>query len=187
MFTPRPWRCPSPAAPARRTAATWRASPRGVIACASRWPARVRSGQSTTARTRRLPRGLGHDRRVRSCPTERDRPAGERRTTADQIPRVVRRPAVLGAARPGLQSYPVAAWGTAVARYGRVSVIVGSASGGVAGAVMIYEAALGFGISLGPLDRKLASDGLLVGDEAQSRERPGRPQHRPRDGGSWIA
>ena len=32
-----------------------------------------------------------------------------------------------------------------------LSVIVGSASGGVAGAVMIYEAALGFGISLGPL------------------------------------
>jgi MFS transporter, ACDE family, multidrug resistance protein len=32
-----------------------------------------------------------------------------------------------------------------------LSVIVGAASGGVAGAVMIYEAALGFGISLGPL------------------------------------
>jgi ACDE family multidrug resistance protein len=32
-----------------------------------------------------------------------------------------------------------------------LSVIVGSATGGVAGAVMIYEAALGFGISLGPL------------------------------------
>jgi MFS family permease len=32
-----------------------------------------------------------------------------------------------------------------------LSVIVGSASGGVAGAVMLYEAALGFGISLGPL------------------------------------
>jgi MFS transporter, ACDE family, multidrug resistance protein len=32
-----------------------------------------------------------------------------------------------------------------------LSVIVGSASGGIAGAVMIYEAALGFGISLGPL------------------------------------
>jgi MFS family permease len=32
-----------------------------------------------------------------------------------------------------------------------LSVIVGSASGGVAGAVMIYEAALGFGISVGPL------------------------------------
>jgi MFS transporter, ACDE family, multidrug resistance protein len=32
-----------------------------------------------------------------------------------------------------------------------LSVIVGSASGGVAGAVMIYEAALGFGISIGPL------------------------------------
>ncbi len=32
-----------------------------------------------------------------------------------------------------------------------LSVIVGSASGGVASAVMIYEAALGFGISLGPL------------------------------------
>jgi ACDE family multidrug resistance protein len=32
-----------------------------------------------------------------------------------------------------------------------LSVIVGSASGGVAGAVMIYEAALGLGISLGPL------------------------------------
>jgi MFS family permease len=32
-----------------------------------------------------------------------------------------------------------------------LSVIVGSASGGVAGAVMLYEAALGLGISLGPL------------------------------------
>jgi MFS transporter, ACDE family, multidrug resistance protein len=32
-----------------------------------------------------------------------------------------------------------------------LSVIVGAASGGVSGAVMIYEAALGFGISLGPL------------------------------------
>jgi MFS family permease len=32
-----------------------------------------------------------------------------------------------------------------------LSVIVGAASGGVASAVMIYEAALGFGISLGPL------------------------------------
>jgi MFS transporter, ACDE family, multidrug resistance protein len=32
-----------------------------------------------------------------------------------------------------------------------LSVIVGSASGGIAGAVMIYEAALGLGISLGPL------------------------------------
>jgi ACDE family multidrug resistance protein len=32
-----------------------------------------------------------------------------------------------------------------------LSVIVGSASGGVAGAVMIYEAALGVGISFGPL------------------------------------
>jgi MFS transporter, ACDE family, multidrug resistance protein len=32
-----------------------------------------------------------------------------------------------------------------------LSVIVGAASGGVAGGVMIYEAALGFGISLGPL------------------------------------
>ena len=32
-----------------------------------------------------------------------------------------------------------------------LSVIVGSASGGVAGAVMIYEAALGLGISVGPL------------------------------------
>jgi len=32
-----------------------------------------------------------------------------------------------------------------------LSVIVGSASGGVAGAVMIYEAALGFGVSVGPL------------------------------------
>jgi ACDE family multidrug resistance protein len=32
-----------------------------------------------------------------------------------------------------------------------LSVIVGSASGGIAGAVMIYEAALGVGISLGPL------------------------------------
>jgi MFS family permease len=32
-----------------------------------------------------------------------------------------------------------------------LSVIVGSASGGVAGAVMLYEAALGFGISMGPL------------------------------------
>jgi MFS family permease len=32
-----------------------------------------------------------------------------------------------------------------------LSVIAGAASGGVAGAVMIYEAALGFGISLGPL------------------------------------
>jgi ACDE family multidrug resistance protein len=32
-----------------------------------------------------------------------------------------------------------------------LSVIVGAASGGVAGAVVIYEAALGFGISLGPL------------------------------------
>ena len=32
-----------------------------------------------------------------------------------------------------------------------LSVILGSASGGVAGAVMLYEAALGFGISLGPL------------------------------------
>jgi MFS transporter, ACDE family, multidrug resistance protein len=32
-----------------------------------------------------------------------------------------------------------------------LSVIVGSASGGVAGAVVLYEAALGFGISLGPL------------------------------------
>ena len=32
-----------------------------------------------------------------------------------------------------------------------LAVIVGSASGGVAGAVMIYEAALGLGISLGPL------------------------------------
>jgi hypothetical protein len=30
-------------------------------------------------------------------------------------------------------------------------VIVGSASGGVAGAVVLYEAALGLGISLGPL------------------------------------
>ena len=32
-----------------------------------------------------------------------------------------------------------------------LSVIVGSASGGVAGAVMLYEAALGLGISVGPL------------------------------------
>ena len=32
-----------------------------------------------------------------------------------------------------------------------LSVIIGSASGGVAGAVMLYEAALGLGISLGPL------------------------------------
>ena len=32
-----------------------------------------------------------------------------------------------------------------------LSVIVGSASGGVAGAVMLYEAALGLGISMGPL------------------------------------
>ncbi|HEX6459822.1 MAG TPA: MFS transporter [Thermoleophilaceae bacterium] len=32
-----------------------------------------------------------------------------------------------------------------------LSVIIGSASGGVAGAVMIYEAALGLGISVGPL------------------------------------
>src|ERR1700759_4329447 len=32
-----------------------------------------------------------------------------------------------------------------------LSVIVGSASGGVAGAVMLYEAALGFGVSMGPL------------------------------------
>ena len=32
-----------------------------------------------------------------------------------------------------------------------LSVIVGSAAGGVAGAVMLYEAALGLGISLGPL------------------------------------
>lgn len=32
-----------------------------------------------------------------------------------------------------------------------LSVIVGSASGGIAGAVMLYEAALGLGISLGPL------------------------------------
>ncbi len=32
-----------------------------------------------------------------------------------------------------------------------LAVIVGSASGGVAGAVMLYEAALGLGISLGPL------------------------------------
>jgi MFS family permease len=32
-----------------------------------------------------------------------------------------------------------------------LSVIVGSASGGVAGAVMIYEAALGLGVSVGPL------------------------------------
>jgi ACDE family multidrug resistance protein len=32
-----------------------------------------------------------------------------------------------------------------------LSVIVGSASGGVAGAVMLYEAALGLGISIGPL------------------------------------
>src|SRR6185437_12033567 len=32
-----------------------------------------------------------------------------------------------------------------------LSVIVGSASGGVAGAVVLYEAALGLGISLGPL------------------------------------
>jgi MFS transporter, ACDE family, multidrug resistance protein len=32
-----------------------------------------------------------------------------------------------------------------------LSVIVGAASGGIGGAVMIYEAALGFGISLGPL------------------------------------
>jgi MFS transporter, ACDE family, multidrug resistance protein len=32
-----------------------------------------------------------------------------------------------------------------------LSVIVGSATGGVAGAVMLYEAALGLGISLGPL------------------------------------
>jgi ACDE family multidrug resistance protein len=32
-----------------------------------------------------------------------------------------------------------------------LSVIVGSASGGIGGAVMIYEAALGLGISLGPL------------------------------------
>jgi ACDE family multidrug resistance protein len=32
-----------------------------------------------------------------------------------------------------------------------LSVIVGSASGGIAGAVMIYEAALGLGISFGPL------------------------------------
>jgi MFS transporter, ACDE family, multidrug resistance protein len=32
-----------------------------------------------------------------------------------------------------------------------LSVIVGSATGGVGGAVMLYEAALGFGISLGPL------------------------------------
>ena len=30
-------------------------------------------------------------------------------------------------------------------------MIIGSASGGVAGAVMLYEAALGLGISLGPL------------------------------------
>src|SRR5262249_20653372 len=32
-----------------------------------------------------------------------------------------------------------------------LSVIVGSATGGVAGAVMLYEAALGLGVSLGPL------------------------------------
>ena len=32
-----------------------------------------------------------------------------------------------------------------------LSVIIGSASGGVAGAVMLYEAALGLGISVGPL------------------------------------
>jgi MFS transporter, ACDE family, multidrug resistance protein len=32
-----------------------------------------------------------------------------------------------------------------------LSVIVGAASGGVAGAVMLYEAALGLGISVGPL------------------------------------
>jgi MFS transporter, ACDE family, multidrug resistance protein len=32
-----------------------------------------------------------------------------------------------------------------------LSVIVGSATGGVAGAVMIYEAALGLGVSVGPL------------------------------------
>src|SRR6202035_4061178 len=46
-----------------------------------------------------------------------------------------------------------AAWGLGNALFiaTALSVIVGSASGGVAGAVVLYEAALGLGISVGPL------------------------------------
>ena len=46
-----------------------------------------------------------------------------------------------------------AGWGVGNALFiaTALSVIVGSASGGVAGAVMLYEAALGLGISMGPL------------------------------------
>src|SRR5690348_14959765 len=46
-----------------------------------------------------------------------------------------------------------AGWGLGHALFSAtaLSVIVGSAAGGVAGAVVLYEAALGLGISLGPL------------------------------------
>ena len=46
-----------------------------------------------------------------------------------------------------------AGWGLGSALFiaTALSVIIGSASGGVAGAVMLYEAALGLGISVGPL------------------------------------
>src|SRR3954470_3064484 len=49
----RPSRCPSPAARARRTAATWRAPPRGVVACASRPPVRARSPPTNQSNRRR--------------------------------------------------------------------------------------------------------------------------------------
>src|SRR3954470_5396497 len=49
----RPSRCPSPAARARRTAATWRASPPGVVACASRPPVRARSPPTNESNRRR--------------------------------------------------------------------------------------------------------------------------------------
>jgi hypothetical protein len=58
-----------------------------------------------------------------------------------------------------------------------LSVIIGSATGGVAGAVMLYEAALGLGISVGPLlGRRARSDQL-----ARAVLRRRRPHdHRPR-------
>ena len=126
-----------------------------------------RPGRPDPARARQGPRGdaepgvaavhqLLRDHRRRRCSSPAGSPAASARAHAARRPGARRRRSPRSPALSGTIAEIVgfrAGWGLGNALFiaTALSVIVGAASGGVGGAIILYEAALGLGIASGPL------------------------------------